>query len=262
MDITTAEHAVRAHFEKLLSPLELQPSSLQYSLERKGALRWPFLVTAHLRVDDELRMSIMKAIGVHMLGVKLVDDLLDGDTSHPPADLSAGVFLVQCAAADLCQFENRREIRDTLQKRYSVIMLEQIRELRTRPCDFPSWASMVEYKAGYLLATYAEIASLASSPSPSSSETEKVFAFFSALGRILMLRDDLIDFDRGQIRGGNIRHLVNEGSVKREEVLAFLEHSTSESRSIGKELGLPTHLVSTIVNYSDETRRMVSSTLG
>jgi hypothetical protein len=242
-----AHAEVRARVNGVLRDLGMSERALAYVAELRLYQRAPFLVTQWVR-DPSLRSEMTEAVALHLIGIKLVDDLLDGDTDFDRWDLGLGVQLIQGATRALASHAHAHRVLAVLEEDYRRIWQGQLREKREPAETFEEWHRAAELNAARCLGCYAEAATLAGGD-PAAVEAARAFA--RAFAFLVRIADDALDYARGE-RHGNLVHLLEGGALDVADVHALVEQMRSEGRRAAA-MHAPAYDVAPVVDrYADD----------
>ncbi|GGK06691.1 hypothetical protein GCM10010123_40590 [Pilimelia anulata] len=201
-----------------LAELGMSAAGLAYVRELRGYPRTPYYATLWVR-DPRARRAIGEGLGVHAVGVKLLDDLIDGDTPLGPRDQIFGAHLIMLGAALLAGRERPADVLAALVADYRDIWRQEVVEVTApHPATLDAWLAAARIKAGVMIANYAALACLAGGAPDG---VPRARSFGEALGVLYMIGDDVTDFDDGE-RAGNLVHLVATGRVDRAALAAAI----------------------------------------
>jgi hypothetical protein len=199
-----------------LAGIGMTSAGLEYVRQMKGYPRIPYF--ASLWVPDPVqRQELGIAICTHAMGIKLVDDLMDGDQPIRPWDQILGMFLTQSSTATFGAHRRPAEVLRVFDEDYEVIWREQINEAERPAHDLESWIHYARIKSGRMMMCYASAACLAADVVE---RLPAARAFCEAFGVLFMIGDDIRDHrDLGEA-GGNLCHLIDSGRVSRDAAVA------------------------------------------
>lgn len=243
---------VRAENESVLTGLGMGPETLAYVLKFRGFARFPHLTTMWV-LDPDVRMELGVQCGVHCIGIKLVDDLLDADQPYPSSDLGMGIYLLQRAVCKIGQHANPAAVLDCTQRDYAVFWRVQLDEMKKPPENKAEWIACAEVKSGLIIANYGEMACLAGN-ALESIEPSRVFG--RAIGNLGMIADDLVDYVKLGQRAGNLGHFVKTGVVSYDEVVDLVEQERRVAKQALRAGGPIAHDIDDVVDdYADDILR-------
>jgi hypothetical protein len=247
---------VTREVERVLRPLDLSPDAYQYALAQRGPQRVPFLCTLWCP-DAEKKELLNRGIGLHCLGIELMDDLLDGDTGLAMGDLSIGAYLIQVGTSLLCTAGNTAAIHHTLERHYQNIWRYQLRELRHRPSTYKEWLEVARVKSGQVLVSYTHVVCYASDIQPDPKIHDD---YADALGTLIMVRDDLKDYQETGELTGNIVWLLRERLTTVQTVAALIDdlHEQGQSALLRSHLNAGFDWFGTFADDAHERLRVIS----
>ncbi len=198
---------------------------LGHALSRLAPLRLLYVST--LWADREsVLIDAAIGIGMHMLGVNLIDDLLDADTAFSAPELAFGVLLLQSGATQLCRLSSSDEIQRELETRYLRIYQATHAEIRRRPATLGDWLKLASVKAGEVLECYVAVSCYASGKCP----LPRIHrAFARSMGILYMMRDDFTDYRTKHETHGNVIAFLREGHVELPEVLNLVNQVANQA---------------------------------
>jgi hypothetical protein len=224
---TRVAKLVGEEIARVLSQLDMSPDAYEYASSQRGPQRVPFLCTLWCP-DPEKKDVLNRGIALHCLGVELMDDLLDGDTGLAVSDLGIGAYLIQLGTSLLCTAGRPSAVHATLERHYRNIWRYQIRELRDRPSTYKDWLDVARVKSGQVLVCYTEIVCFASGIEP---DPKVQGDYADALGTLIMVRDDLKDYQETGELTGNLVWLLRERRTDVEAVSALIEELREQGQS-------------------------------
>jgi hypothetical protein len=202
---------------ELLAQAGSPPAFVQHALTRLPPVRLLFVST--LWVDGaDFRSDLATAIGLHMLGVNLIDDIIDRDTDQAVAELAAGFLLLQTGATLLCSHSRSNAVQAELERAYTTIYRAVLDEARRCPDTLKEWHDLALVRGGIVLECYVAVCALASGRTPRPAERE----FARALGVVFALRDDVADFWKKAERRGNVIALQRRDQAGRLELKSLV----------------------------------------
>lgn len=238
---------VRTHVLESLADLGMSAEALEYVSGLRLYLRAPFLATAWVP-DRTRRRTLASAVGSHLIGIKLVDDLVDGDRSLERWDLGLGVQLIQKGTRMLASASNPARVLELLDEDFRRVWQGQVRE-KLRPAGtFDEWCAAAELNAARCLGCYAEAATVAGG-SPDLVDAARTFA--AAFAILVRIADDLLDYQRGE-RDGNLAHLLAVGRTSEAEIRTLVEEMRFAASSAARSGPVSHHLSSVAEMYADD----------
>ncbi|WP_404478517.1 hypothetical protein [Novosphingobium sp. BL-52-GroH] len=204
------EH-VRSHssaeIERVLRGAGSADGLVQYALGREGTFAWSAFASWFVRGHPAADM-IACCVALHMVGIKLLDDLADEDSPFPPQDLLCGARLGEWAAICAASLAGGQAAAVAMFADMAPVWCAFSGEpLGEKPDTLGSWLALASAKAADLLQAYVSFAvRLAGERSPS----EAVTTLARNLGLMLMVRDDLRDFHEKAERSGNLWHILQQ----------------------------------------------------
>lgn len=212
--------------------------------------RVPYLLTEWVP-DPERRDRVITGLGSHIIAMKLLDDVVDGDSGLDHKDLLLHYMLLQDAAlVNLCQVaDDPLAVLRAVQSDFEVICFGQVRTKRHLAEGLPTWRQHADTYGARFLACYAGLASLCGGV-PETVPFAR--AFGAAFGMVITIADDLRDYSRHGEREGNLAHLLRCGTVGADDVVALLEELRTQALSAVS--ARPTHhdLAPLVHQYVDD----------
>lgn len=231
--------------------LEASEQAIAYVEAMRLYHRVPFILTLWIG-DAKLRAAVAEGLGLHIVAMKLFDDLLDDDGPLGRFDLGCSLQLGHLAFRQLCGLaEAPMRILEALCEEFHVICRGQLLTKRTPAIDLATWRAHAEsYGAGFLGA-YGRLAALAGGvPQCESAAT----AFGRAFGMMITIADDLRDYVRCGEREGNIGHLLLEGRVSAAELLSLVESMRVLAHEAAEQHAIAHPLRPVIDEYAEDVR--------
>lgn len=198
------EDIVRSDLLRHTTDLNMTPACTAYVQKLRGYHRLPYLTTMWVQ-DVQLRRSLGVAFGIHCVGIKLLDDLIDQDQEFHPIDLALGSQLINIGVASMCAHANSALIANSISEDYRVIWAQQWSEINCPARDLESWCRYAWVKAGLVMGCYAQVAQLAAG---SKNLVQAARAFAENYGILVMMSDDLKDYIDLHETAGNLGHLI------------------------------------------------------
>lgn len=217
-----SDHAnVRKELIDALDRLGASPELLEYVGSMRLYMRVSFLLSQWIE-DPIRRRRVSAAIGMHIISIKLLDDLVDADTSYDRIDLATSLQLSHIAIQALCELcENPHDILRVLVEDYEYISQGQIRTKRKPARSLSQWLEHAATYGSAFLACYGRLAAWAGRVPGA---IDAASGFGRHFGLILTVSDDLRDYTRCGERDGNLGHLLLQGDVSPTEVVKLLDN--------------------------------------
>lgn len=211
---------VRQSLLDALHRLGVSAGVVEYVSGMRLYMRVSFLLS--LWIDDATcRQRVSVALGMHIVAMKLFDDLVDADTPYERIDLAASLQLSNVAAQALCGLsENPQDIMRILANDFEYISRGQIRTKREAATSLPQWLDHAASYGSAFLACYGRLAAMAGRVPGA---IDAAAGFGRHFGLIITIADDLQDYERCGEREGNLGHLILQGHANVAEVLAVLD---------------------------------------
>jgi hypothetical protein len=179
----------------------------------------PFLLTMW-QLAPEMRMKLAIDMGMHIMSLKLGDDLVDNDMSTDRLSLGVGsLHLSHLAVKRMCNYLDPSALLPFLSDSMAELCRAQILATRNPAATLTEWREHADGYGGGFLRIYARIATL-------SDETkfavDSACRFATGFGNLITLADDLQDYSRTGERSGNLAALIVDSVVSVEDVTAFV----------------------------------------
>lgn len=220
--------------------------------------RVPHMLTVWLAGDA--RRAVARALALHLLAMKLLDDVVDDDSGLDRIDLLQAYFRAQNESLrDLCALSaDPAGLVDRLTDDLAVVTAGQVRTKREPAQDLPGWLAHAETYGGRFLALYG---SLAADAGRRPDVEEPARAFGRAFGLVITIADDLRDYDRHGERSGNLRHLLVQGRVALAEAVALVEGLRREATAAVRAGDPGEDLGPLVDSYADEVVERLAQAL-
>jgi hypothetical protein len=179
----------------------------------------PFLLTAW-QLAPEMRERLSIDMGMHIMSLKLGDDLVDNDMSTDRLSLGVGSLQLSHASIErMCSYLDPAVLLPHLSASMAALCRAQILASRKPATSLAEWAQRADGYGGGFLRIYARIATLAGE---ADAAADAACRFGTGFGNLITLADDLRDYDRTGERAGNLAALVLDGRVRLDDVQAFV----------------------------------------
>jgi hypothetical protein len=205
---------------ELLEDMEVSKDALRYVSSLTEYARKLYLATLWIP-DKKQRHEIGTQICIHGIGIKLLDDIMDHDSSMDVREQILGVYLTQVATANLCRIANGTQLMDWIKADYKNIWNKQLVELKSPPSDLDTWLQIAKAKTGQFLGCYATVACLAADRSKS---IDNARAAMEAIGVLYTAKDDFEDYGKPDEGDGNIVNVLRGGNYTKAEVHSFFTY--------------------------------------
>lgn len=200
--------------DQLMAEFGTPASLIVYVHLRKGWMRKLYPTAAWVR-DGDLRRRLALANGLHCLGLKLLDDIIDEDTDFRGRELIVGqqfcmraLELVNEAGALPAFFRDYQAV-------WGPITRHITKEPTTPILSLKQWEQSANVKAGDVLAAYARFCFCAEDRLD---EFEAVRPAFHAFGTIFTVLNDYLGRDRPTEAHSNLFALIGQGVIQPAEV--------------------------------------------
>ncbi|WP_127842846.1 hypothetical protein [Actinomyces wuliandei] len=194
-------------------------------LHARGYFRVPTMMCAWLDEDTTTRLA--PALAMHIFGMKLMDDTIDGDTPLSRTELvCASVALCQRATTLLARSApSAVELLRDLEESLLTVCRQMVAGGRKPPDSVAEWAEAALGFGGDFLAMYGRLACVAGGrPAAAASAA----AAGRALGILIAMSDDWADYEKHHERVGNLRYIVGDDDERRAELLALARKCARE----------------------------------
>jgi hypothetical protein len=172
--------------------------------------RVPFLVTCMLAGTPN-RNAVAVAIGMHIIGMKLLDDVIDQDTSQATASLVCGGLQLLHRAMALLDSIEPGGLNHTFLSKEMAALVSGLNRSKTSPAiDFVQWRRIASTYGGGFLRIYGRLAGHVVGDRRAA---ELAGRFSYAFGNIITIADDIVDYEKNDERSGNLGELLATGAV-------------------------------------------------
>jgi len=258
MFLTEMELTTRKVRDEILAALEAAKVSdevCQYVRNCHLYFKVPFLVTMW-QIAPEMREKLAVHMGMHIMSLKLGDDLVDNDMSADRLSLGVGsLVLSHLSIQRMCSYLDPAALLPHLSDSMAALCRAQILATRSPATTLGEWRERADGYGGGFVRIYAGIATLSGD---SRAAADAASRFATGFGNLITLADDLRDYTRTGERAGNLAALVVSGRVNVDDVVAF----TSEMRdmAVSGATGHPTaYDLTAVIDFfvSDIVSRMI-----
>jgi hypothetical protein len=215
----------------------------------------PFLLTAW-QLAPEMRERLAVDMGMHIMSLKLGDDLVDNDMSADRLSLGVGSLqLSHVSLQRMCGYLDPAVLLPLLSDSMAALCRAQILATRSPATTLGEWRERAEGYGGGFLRIYANVATLAGD-APAAADSARRFA--TGFGNLITLADDLRDYKRTGERAGNLAALAVDGRVSVDDILAFV--NDMRDTAVNGCTGHPTAFdLTSVVDFfvSDIVSRMI-----
>jgi hypothetical protein len=206
------------HCLEILGEVRMSQHGLRYVADLKGYPRIPYLSVIWVPVRTT-RVDLGTAVCMHAIGIKLLDDLLDGDQDLDRWDQILGVYLIQVTSAVFSGYPHASEAMRRFENDYRTIWRMQLEEARAPARSLDEWVRYARIKSGLMMACYADVACLAGTVKhcvPSARD------FAEAIGVLFMIGDDIRDHAESGETRGNLVELIRQGQIDRKGAIVTI----------------------------------------
>lgn len=224
--INDSQRDVEDHLEEHLHRWGCSPGLLAHTRTMRLYFRVPHMLTVWL--EEPTRTRVARLLGLHLLAMKLLDDVVDDDSGLATRDLLQAFFLAQNAAvAGLCgSSADPAALAARLDADLEAVTLGQVATKAEPAVDLAGWLRHAESYGGRFLALYGSLACDAGNRLDMDVAAR---GFGRAFGLVITMADDLRDYDRHGERTGNLRHLVVSGAVDVDDAVAAVRRLADEA---------------------------------
>ena len=193
--------------------------------DARGYFRVPMMMCAWLDEDTATRLA--PALAMHVFGMKLMDDAVDGDTSLSRMELvGASLTLCQRATTLLVSIApSAVELLRELEESLLTVCRRMLVGERKPPGSVAEWAEAALGFGGDFLAMYGRIACVAGGRTAAAADAA---AAGRALGILIAMSDDWVDYEKHHEREGNLRYVVGDDAARRAELIALARKVAQE----------------------------------
>lgn len=213
-----ASRFVLKQLDDILQRLGRSDALRTYMQEMKGYPRVLYMCAAWID-EAALRFNLGTAFCIHSCGLKLIDDLIDGDQDLSPADLVAGHVFCETASdiysRELPGHRLSHGWSDTWMPIYEYVFQEPDNVITS----YPVWLDGAVRKSGNLMAAYCRAAHVGDADA---AFVDLAADAMNAIGVLYMISDDLRDHTLLDERQSNLVELIRTGEVDAADVLATL----------------------------------------
>lgn len=213
-----ASASVLQQVDQLLLSLGASAAIRSYLQQMKGYPRVLYMCAAWVS-EPQLRFGLGTAFCQHSCGLKLIDDLIDGDQDLSPRDLVSGHVFCEDAGARYSALVPGHRISEDWRGTWMPIYGYVFQEPDQVITSYPVWLAGAVQKSGKLMAAYCRAAMTAETDRPL---VDLAADAMEAIGVLYMISDDVRDHAQQGERVSNLLELVHSGHVDAGEVLATL----------------------------------------
>lgn len=225
-EMNRASENAKRTVNRMLKDMEISDAGLSHVMAQSFYLRLPAFM-ANWTLESDKRLAAAEHMIVHCIGLKMYDDMIDGDQAVSNFDMTAGSHLMMDAVHGLrnlagdCRvvdvfLENYRDI-------YRSITLHRGRQLVS---TLEQWIESASVQGGKVFECYAVAACMVSGNESSIAAARR---FSDGFGKIIVMYDDFVDFLDTNETDGNIAHLYQIGKSSRSDILDVLERARTDA---------------------------------
>jgi hypothetical protein len=230
-----------------LTTLGMSGSGLDYVGGMRLYLRVPFLLSLWV-LDRDARREIATDLGLHIIAMKLFDDLVDADTELDRAELGLCLSLSQNATRRLYERGGPR-ILDVMEGEFGTICAGQLWTKREPARTLDEWLERAGVYGGGFLRCYGRLGALAGGVDEA---MDAAGQFAHAFGLVITIADDLRDYDRKGERAGNLAHLLLAGAAHASDVERLVERFRRRAQSAARERPTAYDATPVVDHYCDD----------
>jgi len=225
------------------------PATVEYISAMRFYIRSPFPLTLWVP-DPTVRMELTCDLAMHIVGMKLLDDLIDGDNDVDRYDLGGCLLLQHRAVRGLtARAQEPRHILEVLDDEFVTIGVGTHRSRSEPAQNLAQWRDRAEAYGSAFLGCYGTLAAIAGGV-PEAIGPANLLG--RRLGMIVTIADDLTDYYRNGQRTGNLGHLIKTDQVTTTEVAELVEEMRSSAAGLLRE-SPPVYDVTPVVDlYADD----------
>jgi hypothetical protein len=215
-----AHAAVRVRLLDTLASFGASAAVREYAGALRLYLRSAYLLTLWVH-DYAVREELAGDLAMHIVAMKLFDDLLDDDSGLDRYELGYCLLLQHTAIRALAQrAPDPRAVLTTLEHDFVTVGTGQVRTKRQPARSLPEWRAHAETYGACFLGCYGTLAAI-SSGTPHTAGVAN--AFGRGFGMLVTIADDLRDYERKGERDGNLGHLLLTGRTTAVELTTLVE---------------------------------------
>ena len=184
--------------------------------------RVPYICAAWVPHQSE-RIEIGSALCMHAMGLKLLDDLVDGDQPLSPTDLASAYPICEYASEIFRKASGGFPIVDECLFEWSLMWRYVMAEPGNSTRSLSEWEAGARRKS--LLALYVGTVCNALKTPGLRHRIGRAMESVAVIGQIV---DDFKDFETLGERNSNIASMIKEGMVDRDEARVFFKGMTAE----------------------------------
>lgn len=232
---TACHHHARDRTVAVLRTLGAGPATLEHASGLRLYYRVAFLLSCWAADADD-RRRLCADLALHVVAMKLLDDLMDDDSGLDRFELGIGSLRLlllgteRLAAApdDAC-----RAVLEAQEEAFRAVCSGQLRCKREPATDLDSWLRYADDYGARFLGLYGRLGGLGAGLGQRAEVPER---FAWGFGLIITIADDLTDFTRHGERIGNIGALLLDGKVQPLELEGVLRRERRRALDAAAEL--------------------------
>jgi hypothetical protein len=225
-ELNQASENAKITINRMLKDMAISDAGLAHVLSQSFYLRLPAFM-ANWTIEREKRLVAAEQMIIHCVGLKMYDDMVDGDQAVSNFDMTGGVHLMSHAIHNLTRLAKDGEIVDLFLENYGEIW-KSITQYRGRQSvsTLEEWIESASIQGGKVFECYAVAACMVSG---SKSSIEGAKKFSDGFGKIIVMYDDFVDHLEANELDGNIAHLYRIGEASRDAIVEILEQARSDA---------------------------------
>ncbi|MEM9554090.1 MAG: Moenomycin biosynthesis protein MoeN5 [Acidobacteriota bacterium] len=237
-----------------LRALGVEPAALDHVARLRLYYRSMFLLSCWAD-DAATRRTLTTDLAMHVVSMKLLDDLMDADSGLDAFDLGiSSLRLLLLGTERLSRHGACRELLQSQERHFDSVCSGQLRCKREPATDLESWLLYARDYGGRFLSAYGRFGGLAAGLGERASIPE---SFAWGFGMIITIADDLTDHVRHGERIGNLGAMLIDGVVGPEEVESVLEDERARACDAAAALPTAYDLRPVVDVYADDIRRRI-----
>jgi hypothetical protein len=205
--------------DEVMDDMQTSQAMRDYVHRRKGWTRKLYPAAAWVR-DPALRLQLGTANCLHLLGLKLLDDIIDADTTLDNSELIVGTEF--CTKAYLMMAD--AGVLPAFFQDYRQVWMPHLRHVTKEPATpihtLDAWERSTQLKAGEVIACYARFCFAAEGRLADFAPVPQVFR---AWGTIFTVLNDYLGRKKPTEQHSNLFALMGRGVVRRDAVVALMD---------------------------------------
>lgn len=225
-ELDHASEKAKLTIKKMLEDLGISDVGMAHVMAQSFYLRLPAFM-ANWTIERDKRLAAAELMIVHCVGLKMYDDMIDGDQAVSNFDMTGGVHLMSHAIRGLTSLAQDGAVSDLFLENYGEIWRSiTVYKGRQSVSSLEQWIESASVQGGKVFECYAAAACMISRNKSSIAAARR---FTDGFGKIIVMYDDFVDFLEEDEIDGNIAHLYQTGKVSRDGILDVLEQARSDA---------------------------------